>query len=64
MWSKGWDLMAENQEVYVRSFDRRVPPSIFVSERERGRHNIPIPLVERMISDHRQADDEDVTTQS
>lgn len=52
MWSKGWDAMAENTSAYVKSFDKKVPPSIFVSERERTRHNIPIPLSERMVADH------------
>lgn len=52
MWSKGWDTMAEHTSAYVKSFDRQVPPSIFVSERERSRYNIPIPLSERMVSEH------------
>lgn len=51
MLSRGWDEMAEHKQAYVKSFDRRVPPSIFVSERERSRHNIPIPLVERLIGE-------------
>lgn len=49
MWSSGWDAMAENAKAYVGSFDRRLPPSIFVSESDRRRHQIPIPLVERML---------------
>lgn len=53
MWSRGWDTMAEHQEAYVKSFDPRLPPSTFVSERERTRQNIPIPLVERMIRENR-----------
>lgn len=65
MWSKGWDAMAENTSAYVRSFDRRVPPSIFISERERTRHNIPIPLSERMVSEHAsKSDDEETSAQS
>lgn len=52
MWSKGWDAMAENTSAYVKSFDPKVPPSIFISERERTRHNIPIPLSERMVAEH------------
>lgn len=59
MWSRGWDMMADHVKDYARSFDRKVPPSIFVSERERTRHNIPIPLVERMIAEHTKADDPD-----
>ena len=64
MWSKGWDTMAENTGAYVKSFDRKVPPSIFVSERERSRHNIPIPLSERMVAEHGKADDEETPAQS
>lgn len=55
MWSRGWDAMAENARAYVESFDRKIPPSIFVSERDRRRHNIPIPVVERMLEQHRPA---------
>jgi len=58
MWSKGWDAMAENASAYVGSFDRKVPPSIFVSQRDRLRYNIPIPLAERMLEQHRRPDDE------
>lgn len=61
MWSRGWDVMAEHQEAYAKSFDRRLPPSTFVSERERSRHNIPIPLVERLIGEDR---DDDPPSQS
>ena len=56
MWSKGWEKMAEDPKGYVDSFDRRLPPSIFVSERDRTRHQMPIPLVERAIEDHRKVD--------
>lgn len=49
MWSRGWDVMAEHRDAYVQSFDRKLPPSTFVSSRDRMRHNIPVPLVERMI---------------
>lgn len=51
MWSNGWDAMTKGSDAYVKSFDRRIPPSIFVSERDRTRNNIPIPLVERCIED-------------
>jgi len=60
MWSKGWDELARHQATYARSFDRRVPPSLFVTAEERGRHNIPIPLVERMIDRHGEDHDETV----
>jgi hypothetical protein len=65
MWSKGWDAMAENTSAYVKSFDKKVPPSIFVSERERTRHGIPIPLSERMVSEHgkKKTDEEETSAQ-
>lgn len=52
MFSRGWDAMATGSEAYVRSFDPRVPRSIFVSQNDRSRVSIPIPLVERCIEDH------------
>ncbi len=51
MWSKGWDAMAKGSEAYVDSFDRRIPPSEFVSHRDRTRWNMPVPLVERCVED-------------
>jgi len=51
MWSRGWDAMNKGKEAYVKSFDKRLPPSLFVSERDRTRQNIPVPLVERMIAE-------------
>jgi hypothetical protein len=51
MWSRGWDAMDKGKEAYVKSFDKRLPPSLFVSERDRTRQNIPVPLVERMIAE-------------
>jgi len=53
MWSRGWDAMAEGSAAYLESFDRRIPPSEFVSERDRTRWNMPIPVVERCIEDWR-----------
>ncbi len=51
MFSNGWDLLDKDGDVYLESFDRRVPPSIFVSERDRKRWNLPIPLAERCLED-------------
>jgi hypothetical protein len=59
MWSGGWDAMAENARAYVGSFDRTLPPSIFVSERDRQRHKIPIPLVERMLEQYGEPEEPD-----
>lgn len=50
-WSKAWDLLDRDGEKYLESFDRRIPPSEFVSKRDRTRHNIPIPLAERCLED-------------
>jgi hypothetical protein len=49
--SNAWEQMAKGSEAYVKSFDRRVPPSIFVSERDRSRFGQPMPLVERRIGE-------------
>jgi hypothetical protein len=50
--SSAWDRLEESGEAYIESFDRRIPPSIFVSERDKKRHNRPIPLPERRIEAH------------
>lgn len=57
-WSGAWELLDERGEKYLESFDRRIPPSEFVSKRDRTRLNIPIPLAERCLEDL-SADDED-----
>ncbi len=51
MWSNGWDAMEKGSKAYIDSFSPKIPPSIFVSERDRLRGNIPVPLVERCIED-------------
>ncbi len=51
--SDAWDRLAESSDAYDHSFDRRLPPSLFVSERDRTRHHQPIPLVERRLKDFR-----------
>lgn len=53
MTSRGWEEMARGKDAYVKSLDPRIPPSTFVSQRDRTRHNIPIPLPERVLEDHR-----------
>lgn len=55
--SSAWDRLGEGSKAYVKSFEPRVPPSLFVSERDRTRHNQPIPLAERRI-EHYHSDDE------
>lgn len=54
--SASWDQIDQGKDAYVKSLDPKIPPSIFVSERDRSRHNIPIPLVERLIGDHAKSD--------
>ncbi len=49
--SNAWDHVDEDGEAFLESFDRRIPPSEFVSKRDRTRHNIPVPLAERAIGD-------------
>ncbi len=61
--SNAWDAMAESSDAYVRSFDPRIPPSIFVSERDRTRLNQPIPLVERRIEAHNEDPQDELTAE-
>jgi hypothetical protein len=51
MWSNGWDAMEKGSKAYLKSFDPKVPRSIFLAEREGTRDSIPIPLIERCIED-------------
>lgn len=50
-WSENWEQLDRHGKAYVESFDRRLPPSTFVSERDRKRANLPMPLAERCIED-------------
>lgn len=53
LYSKGWDQVAKADAGYLRSFDApRVPPSLHISERDRRRAGLPVPLSERCIEDH------------
>ena len=49
--SRSWDMASEHTKKYNQSFDPRVPPSLFVSERDRKRANQPMPVSERCIED-------------
>ena len=51
VWSNAWDHLDRDGEAYLESFDPRIPPSEFVSKRDRTRHNIPVPLVERRLGE-------------
>jgi hypothetical protein len=52
--SNAYDLLEKDGGAYVRSMEREpmLPPSLFVSERDRTRYGEPMPLVERCIEDH------------
>lgn len=56
VWSNAWQQLDDHGDAYMRSFDRRIPPSIFVSERDRTRHGQPMPLAERCLEDARPKD--------
>ncbi|MDW3177752.1 MAG: hypothetical protein R8J94_10215 [Acidimicrobiia bacterium] len=53
--SNAWALLESDDGAYMRSLDRdrAIPPSLFVSERDRVRLNQAVPLPERCIEDHR-----------
>lgn len=53
--SNAWDYLHDGAgEAYLKSFEseRHLPPSLFVSERDRVRHGLPAPVAERCIEDH------------
>jgi hypothetical protein len=54
VWSNAWDELEKHGEAYIDSFDRRLPPSIWVSERDRTRFGQPMPTAERCIEDYRE----------
>ena len=54
--SQGWKRLEEDGNRYMKSFDPRVPPSLFISQRDATRHNMPMPLVERCIEDYNDDD--------
>lgn len=52
--SKGpWEHIANDNDRYSRSMkkDPVLPPSLFVSDRDRVRHGLPTPVVERCLED-------------
>ncbi len=46
-----WDQVEGGQAAYKESFDRRLPPSLHISERDRIRAGDPIPRQERRVED-------------
>ena len=55
---KGLHRIEKGGDTYAESFDRRLPPSIFVSERDRQRANRPIPVAERCLEDWSEPSDQ------
>ena len=41
-WSNSWDHLDQDGDAYLRSFDPRVPRSIFLSKADENRANIPV----------------------
>lgn len=56
--SNAWDLLEKDGGAYLRSMnpDRAIPPSLFISERDRVRLGETVPLAERCIEDHNNPD--------
>ena len=52
VFSSAWEELDTHGEAYQKSFDRRLPPSLFISDRDRLRANQPMPLSERCIEDY------------
>ena len=51
MLTKSVDKVASDGAAYLKSFDDHIPPSLFVSERDRTRLHQAMPLSERAIHD-------------
>ena len=49
--SDAWRKLDSDGNAYLNSFDRRIPPSLHISERDRQRYNMPIPMAERCLED-------------
>ena len=50
-WSGAWQRLDEDGADYLRSFDPRIPPSVFLSPSDLTRSIHPVPLAERCIED-------------
>jgi hypothetical protein len=59
--SNAWDTMAESSDAYIESFDPRIPPSLFISQRDKTRLNQPIPLIERRLEAYNDDAGDDLT---
>ena len=56
--SPAYEALAEGGESLNRSLRKNpLPPSTHISHRDATRHNLPVPLSERCIEDHRKSAD-------
>ena len=51
VWSSAWQRLEEDGADYLRSFDPRIPPSVFLSPSDLTRSIHPVPVAERCIED-------------
>lgn len=50
-YSSHWEALSRGSDVYNQSFDRRIPPSLHISQRDGRRPGCVMPLSERCIED-------------
>lgn len=50
-WSGAWRRLEEDGPAYLRSFDPRIPPSVFLSPSDLTRSVHLVPVAERCIED-------------
>lgn len=50
-WSGAWRRLEEDGTAYLRSFDPKIPASVFLSPSDLTRSVHPVPLAERCIED-------------
>lgn len=61
-WSGAWRRLEEDGPAYMRSFDPKIPASVFVSPSDLTRSIHPVPVKERCIEDwNRRSADPEIT---
>jgi len=50
-YSSHWEALSKHSDIYNRSFDRRIPPSLHISQRDGRRAGWVMPISERCIED-------------
>ena len=64
IFSNGWQRLEDGSSAYMKSFDRRLPPSLHISERDAVRAGRAMPISERCIEDFGKKDPEELDSQS